>query len=169
MLRSVLAVLVGWMVGCGVNIGVILTSTAMYPHTDEFTEASKIHQGSKPDDVDEDAWKTKRDAAWETMRVEFANVPLFAMLLVLLAHAGGTFAGCAACVRIARRGPLACAMVIGVMFLLGGMAMLTIIPAPTWLAVTDLVLYLPAAWLGYRLCRRPLAVSPPEPAVDGTS
>jgi len=41
---------------------------------------------------------------------------------------------------------------IGVFFLMGGIYMSTLLPAPTWFTVLDLVVaYLPMAWLGGKL------------------
>lgn len=69
-----------------------------------------------------------------------------------LAHALGTLVGAIAAYLIAgsHKGRLAYA--IGGVFLVGGIAAATMIPAPAWFIAVDLLLaYLPMAWLGARL------------------
>ena len=46
-------------------------------------------------------------------------------------------------------------LVVGLMFLAGGIGAATMIPAPIWFIVLDLVVaYLPMAWLGGTLVQR---------------
>lgn len=43
-------------------------------------------------------------------------------------------------------------MVIGGLFLLGGIAMIFVLPSPTWYTMLDLVgAYIPMAWIGWKL------------------
>jgi hypothetical protein len=81
----------------------------------------------------------------------FANAPLAAFLLALLAHAGGTFVGAAVAATIAGRAPLVHGLIVGVFFLAGGILNLRQIAHPLWFAIVDLNLYLPAAWMGAKL------------------
>lgn len=69
-----------------------------------------------------------------------------------LAHALGTIAGAFVASKIATSKKQAFAIAIGAWFLLGGVAMVMMFPAPTWFVVLDLVLaYLPMGYLGWKL------------------
>jgi hypothetical protein len=84
-------------------------------------------------------------AAW----AEFlAQAPASMFLLVLLAHGGGAFVAGWATAKMARVATLAFALAAGALFLAAGIANLMMIPHPLWFSILDLVLYLPAAWLG---------------------
>ncbi len=66
-----------------------------------------------------------------------------------LAHALGTLAGAFIAAKIGANNKMRLAMIIGVLFLLAGIANLMMIPHPTWFAILDLVVaYIPMAWLG---------------------
>lgn len=72
-----------------------------------------------------------------------------------LAHFLGTFAGAFAATWLAPANRMYPAYWIGLLFLLGGIASAVILPAPTWFVVLDLLLaYLPAAWLGRAVALR---------------
>lgn len=70
-------------------------------------------------------------------------------LVVFLAHALGTLLGAILASAIAAVRKMAMAMIIGAAFLVGGIMMVTQIPAPMWFNVVDLVLAnIPFALLG---------------------
>jgi len=72
-----------------------------------------------------------------------------------LAHATGTLVGAWIASRLCATRPLTCAMVVGVLFLIGGATMAFSLPEALAFNVIDLaVAYLPMAWLGYRLSGR---------------
>jgi hypothetical protein len=72
-----------------------------------------------------------------------------------LAHALGTLTGAAVAARLAASRPLMLAMVIGVLYLAGGVANTLTLPGPTWFnALDNVVAYLPMAWLGASLVTR---------------
>ncbi len=72
-----------------------------------------------------------------------------------LAHALGTLSGAILAALIAVNNQLKLALVIGFVFLFGGIWMVCILPAPMWFNVIDLVFaYIPCAWLGARLIER---------------
>jgi hypothetical protein len=76
-------------------------------------------------------------------------------IMPFLAHALGTLAGAlvAWLVAASYKAPIACA--IGVVFLCGGVAASFMIPAPAWFIALDLLAaYLPMAWLGIRIGTR---------------
>lgn len=69
-----------------------------------------------------------------------------------LAHALGTFAGAIITSLIAINKKLILSLAIGGLFLIGGISMVIMLPAPTWFNITDLLLaYVPFAYLGYKL------------------
>lgn len=132
-LKGLLAVVVGLVVGSAVNMGLILLGARVVP---------------APAGVDT---TTSEGLA--------AAMPLLGpahFVFPFLAHALGTFAGALLATWIAGRVSRVPAAVIGVLFLAGGIASCFMLPAPRWFEVLDVVLaYLPFAWLGYRLGRRP--------------
>ena len=76
-------------------------------------------------------------------------------IMPFLAHALGTFAGAYFAVRVARQRQLFKAMAISVIFLIGGILMVGMLPAPLWFEALDLTLaYLPMGWLAYRVGMR---------------
>jgi hypothetical protein len=68
-----------------------------------------------------------------------------------LAHSLGTLLGAWVTTLLVPGRPLWPAMVVGVAFLLGGIASTMMIPAATWFIVLDLAAYLPMALLGWKL------------------
>jgi hypothetical protein len=132
-LKGLLAVVVGLVVGSAVNMGLILLGARVVP---------------APAGVDT---TTSEGLA--------AAMPLLGpahFVFPFLAHALGTFAGALLATWIAGRVSRVPAAVIGVLFLAGGIASCFMLPAPRWFEVLDVVVaYLPFAWLGYRLGRRP--------------
>lgn len=73
-------------------------------------------------------------------------------LAPFLAHALGSLVGAcvAALIATTRRSPVAYA--VGALFLAGGIAASTMIPAPTWFIALDLLAaYIPMAWIGLRV------------------
>lgn len=76
-------------------------------------------------------------------------------LIPFLAHAVGTFIGAYVAARIAATHKMKFAIAMGCVFLLGGIGAVFMIPAPVWFNVTDLVFaYLPMAWLAGRLANK---------------
>lgn len=72
-----------------------------------------------------------------------------------LAHALGTFVGALVAALIAANRKMLFAIVIGLFNLTGGIVAVTMIPAPMWFNVTDLVLaYIPMAVAGGKLGSR---------------
>ena len=83
--------------------------------------------------------------------VEANGMPTGAMIMVLLAHAGGRFVSGFVCGLIAMRSWYVAAIGLGILWSCGGIALLLLLPGPIWFAVADVVLYVPAALLGVRL------------------
>ena len=124
-LRNVLAVVAGWVAGSVVNLGLVEAGSAVFPLA-----------GVDPDDL-----------ATLAAALEGAGPEHF--LFPWLAHALGTLAGAALAARLAATRPMALALTVGVIFLLGGVAVNFMLPGPTWFKALDLLLaYLPMAYLG---------------------
>lgn len=130
-LRLVLAVVAGLVVGSIVNMGLIMVSGKVIPPP-EGADVTTV----------------------EGLR---ASIHLFEakhFIFPFLAHALGTFVGALVAVLLAPGRTAGPAWVVGCLFLLGGIANVTMIPAPAWFIAVDLVLaYLPAAWLAQYLVR----------------
>lgn len=79
-------------------------------------------------------------------------------LFPFFAHSAGTFAGASIATLIAVSHRRKLALVVGAFFLVGGIMMATMVPAPLWFLVLDLgVAYLPMAWMGGSLVSKILA------------
>jgi hypothetical protein len=128
-MRTLLAVLAGLVVGAVVNGALITVSGRVIP---------------PPAGADV--------ATIEGLR---AALPLFEprhFLFPFLAHAAGTLVGAFLAVRITATRTMRTAFIVGVVFLIGGLANVLMLPAPLWFNVVDLVgAYLPMAWMGGRL------------------
>jgi hypothetical protein len=69
-----------------------------------------------------------------------------------LAHALGTFVGAILAALIAVGNKMRAAMIVSVLFLIGGIINVYMLPAPMWFNATDLLLaYLPMGYLGGKL------------------
>lgn len=76
-------------------------------------------------------------------------------LFPFLAHALGTVAGAFVAALLAPNRSLVPPMVVGALFLAGGIANVIMLPSPMWFTLVDLFLaYLPTAWLGSMLAAR---------------
>jgi hypothetical protein len=130
MIRKILAVVMGIVAGGVFNMAMVTASHAVYP----------LPEGLDPNDFE--AFKA---------HVEANGMPTGALIMVLVAHAGGSFVSGFVCGLIARRSWYVAAVLLGILWTCGGIAMLMMLPAPTWFAVADVVLYVPAALLGVKL------------------
>ncbi len=130
MIRKILAVLIGVVAGGVFNMAIVTFSHAVYP----------LPEGLDPNDFD--AFRA---------HVEANGMPTGAVIIVLVAHAGGSFVSGFVCGLISLRSWYVAAVVLGLLWTCGGIAMLMMLPAPTWFAVAGVVLYVPAALLGVRL------------------
>ncbi|MBF8963134.1 hypothetical protein I0P70_07750 [Pontibacter sp. FD36] len=140
-LRNILAVVAGIVVGSAVNMSIIMMSGAVIP---------------PPAGVDT-----------TTSEGLSAGMHLFEpkhFLMPFLAHALGTLVGAWVAAMVAATHKMKFALGIGVFFLAGGIASVWILPSPVWFAVVDLSLaYLPMACLAGLLAtsrRRSTAVIP---------
>jgi hypothetical protein len=130
MARNILAVVIGLFVGGAFNMALIEVSHSLYP----------LPEGLDPNDSE--AFRA---------HLEANPMPIGALLVVLAAHAGGSLVSGFACGMIAMRSWYRAAMGLGAFWTCGGIFMLFLLPSPVWFAVTDLLLYVPAALLGVKL------------------
>lgn len=81
-------------------------------------------------------------------------------LMPFLAHAIGTFIGALLTGLIATGNSKILSLVIGLLFMAGGIASFVMLPAPVWFGIADIALaYLPMAWLGWKLSKN---LKPPK-------
>ena len=130
--KNVLAVIGGAVVGSIVNMGIISVSGSIIP---------------PPEGVDVTTMEGLKKA-----------LPLFQpkhFIMPFLAHALGTLVGAWLAARIAATNKMRFAMVIGVLFLVGGIANVFMLPAPAWYNALDLLCaYLPMSYIGGKLGSR---------------
>lgn len=130
-LKNILAVIAGVILGSAVNMGIIMISSSIIP---------------PPDGVDVTSMESLK-----------ASMHLFEpkhFIFPFLAHAVGTFVGALVTALLAASHRMKLALLIGLFFLVGGIINLFMLPSPTWFAVLDIaVAYKPTAWLAGKLAR----------------
>ena len=131
-IRNILAVITGIIIGSIVNIGIINISGTIIP---------------PPEGAD-----------ITTMEGLKATMHLFKpihFLFPFLAHALGTLVGAILAAMIAVNHKMRFALVIGLFFLIGGITSILLLPSPTWFAIVDIAgAYIPMAWMGAKLVNR---------------
>lgn len=134
-LRNILAVIAGFIVGSIVNGSLVMISGSVIPPP-EGTDTS-------------------------TMEGLQAALPLFEpkhFLFPFLAHALGTLVGAFVATKISPNYGLQLAMLVGVLFLAGGITNILMLPSPTWFTILDLVVaYIPMAYIGWLLAKKKVA------------
>jgi hypothetical protein len=127
-IRNILALVAGWLVGSVINMGLIQTGHTLMPI-----------EGVDPSDMEALA------AAMPTLDFKYFIFPF-------LAHALGTFSGAIVAGLLAVSHKMKFSLGIGVLFLAGGIMVNYMLPGPTWFAVADIVLaYIPMAWIGGKI------------------
>jgi len=130
--RNIVAVLVGLIVGSGVNMGLILLGPSIIPPPPGVDV-------SDPDSI------SASMHLFETRHFVFP----------FIAHALGTLAGAMAAFLVAASHRAQIAYIIGAAFFAGGIAASFMIPAPNWFVIVDVVFaYFPMAWIGKELAAR---------------
>ena len=128
-LRNILAVILGLLIGNILNMSIIMASGSIIP---------------PPEGVD-----------LTTMEGLKAAMPLMQpkhFVLPFLAHALGTLGGAFLAALIAATHKMKFAMLIGLFFLAGGIASVFMLPSPIWFTIFDLGgAYIPMAFFGARL------------------
>jgi hypothetical protein len=101
----------------------------------------------------------------EAVKTAFASAPPLVLVPVFLGWAVGTFAGAALAALLAGRAPVAHGLIIGVLFLLAGIANMLMLPHPLWFWVVGLAVFLPAGYLGGKCASRGKSIATPGTAL----
>ena len=129
LIRNILAVLAGVILGSVVNMAIVTFGPSLIP--------------------------PPAGADMMTPEGIAAAMPLLEprhFITPFLAHALGTLVGAFVAYLVAASHKARFAYAIGVLFLIGGIAACFMIPAPVWFMALDLVVaYLPMAWLAIRI------------------
>ena len=128
-LRNILAIIAGAVIGSVVNMGLIMISGSIIP----LPEGADL---TTPEGLK-------------------AAIPLFEpkhFIMPFLAHSLGTLVAALIATLIAASHKMIIAMILGFLFLLGGIMMVMDLPSPLWYNVTDLAgAYIPMAFIGWKL------------------
>jgi hypothetical protein len=129
--RSVLAVLAGFVAGGVLTFAIQMINHLRYPPPADFDWSNSAH-----------------------MKACIDSLTLTAFLTLLLSYAVGTFTGAWLTVRIARRAPWLHGLIIGALFLAAGIYNLVTIPYhPAWFAWVVQPLYIAMALAGTAAAR----------------
>ncbi len=127
--RNILAVIAGIIIGSAVNMGIIMISGSIIP--------------------------PPAGADVTTMAGLKKAIPLFEpqhFVFPFLAHALGTLAGAMTTALIAANNKMKFALSIGLVFLIGGVINIIILPSPAWFNILDLAwAYIPMGYLGGKI------------------
>ncbi|MCB9016764.1 MAG: hypothetical protein H6541_13330 [Lentimicrobiaceae bacterium] len=130
--RNILAVIAGALLGSVVNMGIIMISGSLIP-------------------LPAGADNTTMEGLKQSMHLFQPRHFLFPFL----AHAMGTFAGALVAALVAASHKMKFALAIGVLFMAGGIANVLMLPSPLWFSIVDLAgAYLPVAFLAGKLASR---------------
>ena len=128
-IRNILAVIAGLVVGSVVNMGIIAISSSIIP---------------PPEGADV-----------TTMDGLKASLHLFQprhFIFPFLAHALGTLVGAIIAGMIAATHKMKFALSIGLIFMIGGIINVVMLPSPLWFTIVDLAgAYIPMGWLGGKI------------------
>ena len=131
-LKNVLAVIAGLVLGGMANMGIIMLSGSVIPPP----------EGVNPADM-------------ESLK---ANMHLFEakhFIMPFLAHAVGSFVGALVAALIAATHKMKFALGLGIWTMIGGIMAATMIPSPTWFIAVDLGLaYIPTAFIAGKLATK---------------
>lgn len=126
-IKSGLAVLAGIFVGGIVNFGIIILSSSIIP---------------PPNGVDV--------SNIESIKTNIHLYKPIHFLFPFLAHALGTFSGAVLAIKISKQTKIE--YMVALVFLYGGISMITQVSSPIWFTVLDLGLaYIPMAWLATKI------------------
>ena len=127
--RNILAVIFGLIIGGFVNMTIITYGGAIIPPPD----------GINPND-------------FESIKENMHLYGKIHFVVPFLAHALGTFVGALIASLIASSHQLKFAIGIGCFYLMGGITMVMMLPSPMWFNILDLgFAYIPMGWLGWKL------------------
>ena len=122
--KNILAILAGIAVGMIVNMTLIIAGSQLIP----FSEIM--------DPMNAKMWEIK-----------YFTFPF-------LAHSIGTLSGAFIVSKLSKKTHIIMPLIVGLYFLFGGLYMVTILPAPTWFVLLDIILcYIPMALLGWKIVK----------------
>lgn len=128
-LKNIIAVIAGFLCGSLLNGGIIMISASVIP--------------------------PPNGANVTTMEGLKESMHLFEpkhFLMPFLAHALGTFSGAFFAAKIAANHQMKFALLIGILFLAGGITNVILLPSPLWFSILDIAgAYIPMAYLAYKL------------------
>lgn len=128
-LKNILAIVAGAVIGSVVNMGFIMISGSIIP---------------PPDGADVTTMEGLK-ASMHLMEPKHFIFPF-------LAHAVGTFVGAFIAATIAANHKMKFAMIIGILFLAGGITNVLMLPSPTWFTILDVgAAYMPMAYFAGKL------------------
>lgn len=136
-LRNILAVIAGSIVGGLVNATLVTIGPMIIP---------------TPDGLDQ--------TTLEGIQASIHLLQPKHFIFPFIAHALGTLVGALVAVKIGVSHHLLLALAVGLLFLMGGLSMMFMVDGPAWFEYLDvLVAYLPMAWIGAKLggAKRPTA------------
>ena len=82
------------------------------------------------------------------------NLDFKYFIFPFLAHSIGTLSSAFIVSKISRNSHIIMPLIVGLYFLSGGIYMVTILPAPTWFVLLDVILgYIPMALLGWKISK----------------
>ncbi len=130
-LRNILAVIVGLIVGSMVNFGLIGLGHSVFPI-----------EGVDLNDM-------------EALAEVMPDLGAKHFIFPFLAHALGTLVGAAVAAYIAISHKIRFALIVGLIFFISGIIACFMIPAPIWYVIVDVLLaYIPMAWIGGKWASR---------------
>jgi hypothetical protein len=128
-IKNILAVLAGVILGSAVNMAIIAISGSIIP---------------PPNGADVTTTEGLKASMHLFRPINF--------LMPFLAHALGTFTGAFLAAFVAANRKMLFAMIIGLFFLAGGIASVLMLPSPLWFTLVDLIgAYIPMALLAAKL------------------
>ena len=132
LLKNVLGLIGGFIIGATINMGLILLGPHFIPPPEGMDQTTP-----------------------EGLKAGFHLLESKHFVFPLLAHALGTLAGAFICARIAATLKRELALVIGFIFLSGGISMVDSYGGPLWFKIIDLgFAYIPMAIVGWSLAQR---------------
>ena len=121
-LKNIAIVILGIIIGMIVNIGLIILGGTIFPPSENFKPMNAMN------------WDFKY------------------FIFPFLAHSIGTLSGALIVSKLSNKSSIILPLIVGLYFLMGGIYMITILPAPMWFVLLDVILgYIPMALLGWKL------------------
>ena len=123
-LKNIAIVILGIIIGMIVNIGLIILGGIIFSAPENFEPMNAIN------------WDLKY------------------FIFPFLAHSIGTLSGAFIVSKLSKKSSIILPLVVGLYFLSGGIYMITILPAPMWFVLLDVILgYIPMALLGWKISK----------------